>query len=256
MFVAVNISSVEIEFAVLDDKAKIVSRFSISTQNKKTDDQYTTEIKSVFEYLQINKTMITHAAILSIVPKFVYIVSDFFKKYIKIDPIILSNNDIPLEHEEMNLQDIPVDIFAGCYACNKIYGSNIIFVNFDVIISIGACVNDKFCGYTVYPGMDILSTAIHEQISEYPEIVIKPIQDIYATNRYDALNCGIFNGAMGACDNIIANITSEYGSKQFKVIATCKNPALLQYSKMINIIDQDLRIKSIAECTKCKLLSV
>ena len=55
MFVAVNISRIEIEFALIDDKAKIVSKFSISTQNKKTDDQYTNEIRNVFDYLQINK---------------------------------------------------------------------------------------------------------------------------------------------------------------------------------------------------------
>ncbi len=256
MFVAVNISGFEIEFAVLDDKAKIVSRFSISTQNKKTDDQYTAEIKNVFEYLQINKTTITHAAILSTVPKFTYIVSDFFKKYIKIEPIIINNDDIPLECGDINLQDVPVDIYAGCYASCKMYGSNIVFVNFDVLVNIGTCVNNTFCGYVVYPGIDILSTAIHSQMSEYPEIAIKPTRDIFATNRYDALNCGVFNGAMGACDNIIANITSEYKNKLFKVVATCRNPALLQYSKMINIIDQDLRIKSVAECAKSKLLSV
>ena len=55
MFVAVNISRIEIEFALIDDKTKIVSKFSISTQNKKTDDQYTNEIRNVFDYLQINK---------------------------------------------------------------------------------------------------------------------------------------------------------------------------------------------------------
>ena len=39
MFVAVNISGIEIDFALIDENAKIVSKFSISTQNKRTDDQ-------------------------------------------------------------------------------------------------------------------------------------------------------------------------------------------------------------------------
>ena len=44
MFVAVDVNNLEIEFAILDDTGKITSRFSISALDKKTGDQYTTEI--------------------------------------------------------------------------------------------------------------------------------------------------------------------------------------------------------------------
>lgn len=258
MFVAVNISRIEIEFALIDDKTKIVSKFSISTQNKKTDDQYTNEIRNVFDYLQINKETITHAGILSTVPKFDKIVSDFFKKYIKIEPILITNNDIPLEYDvnKINPVDIPVDVFAGCYSCNKNYGSNIIFVNFDSIITFSTCVNNEFLGYVIFPGLDILANVVHEQVSDYPEIIIEATKKTQANNRYEALNVGVFNGVIGACDTIIKNILSEYPNKQFKVIATCKKPELLQYSQSINIIDQDLRIKSVVDCAKLKILSI
>jgi len=257
MFVAVNISGTEIEFALIDDKAKIVSKFSISTQNKRTDDQYTTEIKNVFDYLQVNKTEITHAAILSNVPKFDHIVEEFLKAYIKIEPIIISNNDIPFVHDEsINVGNIPVDIFAGCYACNKKYGSNVVFINFDTIITFSLCVDNEFIGYSVFPGLDLLASAVHEQVAEYPEIMIEATQKCTAVDRYNALNVGVFNGVIGACDNIIQNIVSEYRNKQFKVVATCKKPELLQYSRTINFIDADLRIKSIIECAKNKMLGI
>lgn len=257
MFVAVNISGTEIEFALIDDKAKIVSKFSISTQNKRTEDQYTTEIKNVFDYLQVNKTEITHAAILSNIPKFDRIVKDFLKAYIKIEPIIISNKDIPLEcKKSINLTDVPVDIFAGCYACNKKYGSNVVFVNFDTIVTFSSCVDNEFIGYSVFPGLDLLASVVHEQIAEYPEIIIEATQDSMGTDRYNALNVGVFNGVVGACDCIIQNIIDEYKNKQFRVVATCKKPELLQYSKTINLIDPDLRIKSIIECAKNKMLGI
>ena len=257
MFVAVNVSGVEIEFAVIDDNVKIVSKFSISTQNRKTDDQYTTEIKNVFDYLRVDKNAITHAAILSNIPKFDRIVGDFFKTYIKIEPIVISNQDIPFAHSKIeHISDVPVDVFAGCYACNKKYGNNVIFVNFDNIITFSTCVNNEFLGYVVFPGLDMLANAVHKQVAEYPEIMIEATQEIYATDRYNALNIGVFNGVLGACDNIINNIANDYPNKQFKVVATCKNPKLLEYSKTINIIDPDLRIKSIIECAKNKILGI
>lgn len=257
MFVAININEIEIEFALIDDTAKIVSKFSISTQNKKTDDQYTTEIKNVFEYLKIDKNSITHAAILSNVPKFNYIVNDFFRKFIKIETITIKNKDIPFEcKENIDKTKLPVDVFAGCYACSKKYGSNVIFVNFDTIITFSVCIDNEFAGYCIFPGMNMLSTAIHEQVAEYPEIIIEQTKEIYSNEPYKAMNIGIFNGVMGACDNIIKNITSSYENKQFKVVATCKKPELLKYSKTINIIDQDLRIKSIIEAAKNKMFSI
>ena len=257
MFVVVNIARLEIEFALLDDNGKIQSRFSISTQNKKTDDQYTTEIKNVFEYLKIKKENITNAVILSTIAKFNHIVNDFFQKYVRIDPIIINIEDIPFEcSKNINSINIPIDVFCGTYACNKIYGSNVIFINFDNIISFGVCVDNSFIGYVIYPGFDILSTSIHEQISEYPEIVIKQTTESYAFDRYNALNVGVFNGSMGAIDNIINNIKNEYENKQFTIVATCRNPELLQYSKTINIIDQDLMIKSIVEAAKNKMFAV
>ena len=237
MFVTVNINGVEIEFALVDNKAKIVSKFSISTQNKRTDDQYVTEIKNVFDYLlKVNKAEITHAAILSNVPKFDRIVGDFFKENIKIDSMVISYKDIPSDFYGSinNVADVPIDIFAGCYACNKRYGSNVVFINFDTIITFSVCVDNMFEGYSVFPGLDLLAGAIHSQVAEYPEIVIEATRKSSALDRYNALNVGVFNGVVGACDAIIQNILDEYRNKQFKVVATCKKPELLQYSRTIN----------------------
>ena len=257
MFIAINITSIEMEFALIDEKSNIVSKFSISTQNKKTEDQYTTEIKDVFDYLQINDKEITHAAILSTVPKFNYIVYNFCKKYIKIEPIVIKIEDIKFNcNESINKSKIPIDILAGCYACNKKYGSNVVFINFDTIITFSVCINNEFVGYCVFPGMDMLSNAIHKQASEYPEIIIEPTKQIFSGESYGAMNIGIFNGVMGACDNITNNIVSSYNKKQFVVVATCKKPDLLKYSRTINIIDQDLKIYSIIECSKDKMFSI
>lgn len=257
MFIAVNITSIEIEFALIDEKANIVSRFSISTQNKKTDDQYTTEIKNVFDYLQVDKNKITHSAILSSIPKFNHIVCNFFKKYIKIEPIIISNEDVRFNcAEDIDKTKLPVDVFIGCYACNKKYGSNVIYINVDTIITFSVCINNEFVGYCVFPGMDMLANAIHQQASEYPEIIIEPTNKIFSGDVYNSMNIGIFNGVMGACDNIVNNILTSYNNKQFTVVATCKKPEMLRYSKTINIIDPDLRINSIIEGSKDKMFSI
>ena len=257
MFVAINISRIAIEFAVVGDDANIVSNFSISTQNKKTDDQYITEIKNVFDYLNIDKDKITHAAILSNVHKFDKIVDNFFNTYIKLEPIVIENKDVPFKcRDDINISEIPIDIFAGCYACNKRYGDNIIFVDFDTIVTFSLCVNNEFIGYSVFPGFDLLSSSVHEQIPEYPEILIEPTQQVTAIKRYDALNVGFFHGIMGACDNIINNIKESYRNKKITVIATCKKPELLRYSGTINIIDQNLRINSIIECARTRILGI
>ena len=256
MFVAVDVNNLEIEFAILDDAGKITSRFSISALDKKTGDQYTTEIKNVFDYLKIDKTKINYAAILSSVPKFCHILKDFFIKYIKIEPIIIENSSIPISCDNIDKNDVPTSILSATYATTKLYGQNVVAITFDAITTFGVAVNGSFVGYTIYPGNEILATVIHEKITDYPEIVVQSTNHIFGKNKYSALNCGIFNGSMGACDNIVNGILEEFKNKEFKVVASCKNPELLQYSKTINIIDQDLNIKSIVESAKYQLFAL
>lgn len=258
MFVAVNVNNLEIDFAILEDSGKIATRFNISALDRKTSDQYVSEIKNVFEYLKVDTANIDYVAILSVVPKFTHILEEFFNTYIKVKPLVIENSNIniSLMNSDIDKKSIPVDILTTTYAGTKLYNDNVIVVNFGAITTFGVAVNGEFVGYVVYPSEEILSTILHEKITDFPEVAVKPTKDVYATDKYNALNCGIFNGSMGACDNIIKGIKSEFADKDFKIIACCKNAELIQYSKTINIVDSELVIKSIVECAKEQLFSI
>ena len=70
MFVVVNVNNLEIEFAILEDSGKVNTRFNISALDKKTSDQYISEIKNLFDYLKVDTANIDYVAVLSVVPKF------------------------------------------------------------------------------------------------------------------------------------------------------------------------------------------
>lgn len=258
MFVVVNVNNLEIEFAILEDSGKVNTRFNISALDKKTSDQYISEIKNVFDYLKVDTTNIDYVAVLSVVPKFTHILEEFFNKYIKVKPLVIENKNINigLLNSDVDKNSIPVDILATTYAGTKLYNDNVIVVNFGAITTFGIAVNNEFVGYVVYPSEDILSSILHEKITDFPEIAVRPTREVYSTTKYNAMNCGIFNGMIGACDNIINGIKGEFEKKNFKVIACCKNAELIQYSKTINIVDSDLVIKSIVECAKEQLFSI
>ena len=135
MFVVVNVNNLEIEFAILEDSGKVNTRFNISALDKKTSDQYISEIKNVFDYLKVDTANIDYVAVLSVVPKFTHILEEFFNKYIKVKPLVIENKNINigLLNSDVDKNSIPVDILATTYAGTKLYNDNVIVVNFGAI---------------------------------------------------------------------------------------------------------------------------
>ena len=131
MFVAVNVNNLEIDFAILEDSGKITTRFDISALDRKTSDQYVSEIKNVFEYLKVDTANIDYVAILSVVPKFTHILEEFFNTYIKVKPLVIENSNIniSLMNSDIDKKSIPVDILTTTYAGTKLYNDNVIEIS-------------------------------------------------------------------------------------------------------------------------------
>jgi type III pantothenate kinase len=251
MFLAVSINNFEIDFFLVDNNAKVVSTFSVSSREAKTVDQYISEIKGSFEVLEVNKKDIIYAGICSSIPKLESIVSEFINKYLNIEPLLMNNSNIPLDLSLMDgNSEIPtsilVDMFSGLQ-----YHQNVICVNFGSFISFGVAIDKKFAGYAIYPSIEMCSTIIHEKTFIFPDIMTKPTNSFIGQNKYDAMSVGLFNGCLGACDRIILGMKDSFPRKDIKVIATGKNAEIFtRYSSQINEYNNLLQINGIISIVK------
>jgi type III pantothenate kinase len=257
MFLAVDINNFEISFFVVDNNGSVESTFRISAIEYKTADQYVSEIRNAFDFLKIDKSKVIYAGVVSSVPKLENIVIEFFDKYFKILPLIVSNKIVPINTLLPDINDIPTSILVGSYSALQSYGDNMLVVNFESIISFAAVIDNKFIGYAVYPGLEMLSSVVHEKTFIFPDVLTKVTSTAIGQNKYDALNCGLFNGCIGACDNIIQVTRETFNKKRLKVIATGKNADIFSnYCQQINEVSDQLIVKGILSIAKKSLLSI
>lgn len=257
MFLAVNIDNFEIEFFSIDHSGKIVSSFSISSLESKTVDQYVSDIKNAFAILKLERSQIIDAGIISSVPKLTHLISEFFQKYLRIVPFVVDNKRVPVSAEVANIDEMQTVSLISVYAGAHYYKDNFIIVNLNSIISFTTFINGKIEGYSLYPGLGILSSAVHNSIPTLPDVFVQKSENLLEKDNYKALNSGLFNGCIGACSNIISSIKSDISDIDLSVIAVGKDSKLLaSYIREINVLDKDLHIKGVALLAKKRLASV
>lgn len=219
----------------------------ISTEIKKTADEYASKILGVLGIHGIEKHGINGAIISSVVPPLNSIIKNAIKIIWGIEPLLVG----PGIKTGINIHcDTPssvgADIICACVASHSLYGSPSLIVDMGTATKM-TVMNEKgaFIGVSIIPGVLMGLNALSENTAQLPKVELEAPRLVVGKNTSDSMRSGVIFGNAAMIDGMIERIINEVG-KELPVYATGGvSHLIIPYCKHSITIDENLVLKGL-----------
>ncbi len=255
MLLTIDAGNTNVVFAVFD-RDTIVGQWRISTDARRTADEYGVWLTQVMEHEKLDPKRITGAILASVVPQAIFDLRMLAKRYFNTELMIVGDPALkPVMPVNLdNPREVGADRLVNASAAWNKYKQPLIVLDFGTATTFDV-VNAKgeYVGGVIAPGVNLSLDALQKAAAKLPNVGIMRPARVVGTNTVSAMQSGIYYGYAGLIDGIIARIKEEQGGK-IKVIATGGLASL--YTKacpVIEHIEPDLTVlglKDIFELNK------
>ena len=187
----------------------------ISTEIKKTADEYAAKILGVLAVNNVGKRSIKGAIISSVVPPLNSVMKKAVRTLWGIEPLIVG----PGTKTGINIHcDMPssvgADLICACVAAHGIYGSPSLIVDMGTATKM-TVVNDKgaFVGVSIIPGVEMGLNSLAEDTAQLPKVELEAPRFIVGKNTVDSIRSGVIFGNAAMIDGMIDRINQEVGAE-------------------------------------------
>lgn len=213
MLLVMDVGNTNIKTGLFQD-GKLFSSWRLTTDTKRTADEYGVRMESFFNHMQMPTTEVTGIIMSSVVPGVNYTLEHMCELYFHGQrPLVVSS--------AMNLglrilYDYPsklgADRICNAVAAFKTYGGPLAVVDFGTATSFSVVnAEGDFLGGLICPGLMVSADALVEHAAQLRKVeFIKP-ERVIATNTEDSIRSGLIRGYVGQVDYIIRQIEKELG---------------------------------------------
>lgn len=260
MILVFDIGNTNIKVAVLE-KGKILNQWRLSTNYKRTGDEYFSTLRPLFSEAQIDCSKIEDAVISSVVPALIgafVIVAQHLcgKKPLIIGPDIYSK--LPVTIPETAVYEIGTDLLSDAVAAWQKYKSPAIIIDFGTALSFTAIDHKgNISGIAIAPGIGTAIESLFQNTAQLPSVSVDIPESSLGKNTIWSIQSGILLGYEGLIESMINRMKTDLSKEKLtkkediKVIATGGlNSVLKPITKCIDYIDKDLTITGIAMILK------
>ena len=233
----------------LFEKNELVNTFSLSSDIKKTEDEYGINLLMILNHHNLTNAL-TGEIISSVVPKLSEFYKNAIKKYFKIESINLSyKSKMPITLKLENNKEIGADRIANAVAACVKYSLPAIVIDFGTATTFDI-VNEKaeFVGGIITPGLKIQAKALSQFTSKLPKLKIEPPEKTIGKNTISAMLSGIVCGHQCLIEGMIRKCEKELGAKATVIATGGFSPMLFENSEnVLNYVDKDLTLFGLKE---------
>ncbi len=249
MLLAIDVGNTNVVFAVFDGE-KIAGQWRISSDSRRTSDEYGVWLLQVMERAGLDPKKINGAVVASVVPQTLFDLRMLAKNYFGAELLIIGapGTNCGIAAKIDNPREVGADRLVNAYAAWQRYKQALIVVDFgtattfDVVSGAG-----EYVGGVIAPGVNLSLETLHKAAAKLPNVGIIPPEKAIGTNTVGAMQSGIYYGYAGLIEGITSRIKAEYGAPM-KVIATGGLASL--YAKACSAIEHlepDLTIWGLKE---------
>ena len=229
----------------LNDELQFVSR--ISTNSKKTEDEYAALIKSIVHLNDIRSAEVKGAIISSVVPPLNKTMQKALKKVFNISSMIVG----PGIKTGVNLlvdnpSQVGADLVCSAAAAYKYYDSPALILDMGTATKLSV-IDEKgaFLGVSIIPGIEIGINALAGGTAQLPQISLEAPKSVIGKNTVDAMQSGVVFGNASLIDGMIERIKKEFG-ENINIIATGGLASFISpYCKEKMTLDDNLILKGL-----------
>lgn len=220
MILAVDIGNSDTVLGIYYNE-KMINHWRVSTDYKKTVDEYGILFNNLFAFDNIETNQIKGIIISSVVPQVVQVLNLTSIKYFNLEPMIVgpgikTGMNIRMEDPKQVGADRIVNAVGGYHK----YGGPLIIVDFGTATTF--CYiskNGDYEGGSISPGIGISTDALFEHASKLPRVEIDKPKQAIGKNTVQGTQSGIFYGFIGQVEKLISTFKNEIEGNP-KVIAT------------------------------------
>ena len=249
MVICIDIGNTNIKYAVYDGDILRVS-FRVSTDFKRTSDEYGEQIIGMLDIKGISANEITGGIVSSVVPSLDYTIDKMCEIYLNIQPLHIA----PGLKSGLNIRcddarEVGADRIVNCVSAIVGYGENkpMIVVDFGTATTFNVISeNNEFIGGVIAPGIKGSLDSLVNGTAKLPRVEIEAPKSIIAKNTVTNMQAGIVFGFAGLVEYIVKRIKKELKTSDVKTIATGGFSTVISKEvECIDVVDKLLTLKGL-----------
>ena len=260
MILVFDIGNTNIKTAVFDND-KQLHVWRISTDIRRTGDEYFSILSFLFRDAKIDSLKIEDVVLSSVVPALIgpfVIVSQKLtnKKPLIIGPDIYDK--LPVKVPETGVHEIGTDLYSDAIEAWCKYKAPCIIADFGTALSFTAVDKDgNIAGVAIAPGIQTAFNSLFNNTAQIPAIPLEIPSTSLGKNTTVAVQSGIVLGYKGLVEALIKNMKADMeketgtNASDVKVIATGGLNSMLQpITDIFDFLDKDLTINGMVRISK------
>lgn len=193
----------------------------------------------------IEKTDIEVAVISSVVPFLTPFFSNFCRKFLGLNPIVVEPAQSGLLKIDIDVpEELGADLFLNALAAHRTYGGNCIVADFGTALTFTVVTAEGVIrGVSIVPGLNTAMKALFSETSLLPEVMLERPGAVIGKNTIHSIQSGIYFGYESLIRGLTGRIKDELG-EPVKVIATGGlSSVITELKDMFDDTDPDLTLK-------------
>lgn len=249
MIICIDIGNTNIKYAVYE-KDELKVSFRVSTDFKRTSDEYGEQIIGMLDIKEIKVKDITGGIVSSVVPSLDYTIDKMCEIYLNIKPLhIAPGLKSGLNIRCDNAREVGADRIVNCVSAIVGYGENkpMIVVDFGTATTFNIISADnEFIGGVIAPGIKGSLDSLVGGTAKLPRVEIEAPKSIIAKNTVTNMQAGIVFGFAGLVEYIVKRIKKELKCTDVKTIATGGFSTIIAKEiECIDVVDKLLTLKGL-----------
>jgi len=248
MLLVIDIGNTNTTFGIFE-KDNLIKTFSLSSDVKKTEDEYGITILTILNHNGIT-SKIEGAIISSVVVQLTEIYNNALLKYLNIKAFNLSYKSIlPITLKLDNNKEIGADRIANAAAARIKYKLPAIVIDFGTATTFDIVDKDSnFVGGIIAPGLKIQAKSLSQFTSKLPKLALDAPKQIIGKNTIDAMLSGIVFGTISMIEGMIKKCELELNEKATIIATGGYSPVIFEnLENVLNYIDKDLTLFGLKE---------
>lgn len=249
MLLAIDVGNTNVVFALAEGEA-IRQRWRISSDARRTADEYLVWLLQLFEMAGLDRTAVGDVVIGSVVPQALFNLRGLARRLTGVEPLVAGAPDVrygmavDLPHPE----EVGADRVLNAMAAHRQWPGDLVVVDFGTATTFDIVVGGVYTGGVIAPGLNLSMDALYRAAARLPRVAIEPPAEglgVIGKGTVHAMQSGLFFGYVGLIEGLVARIEAELGRRATVVATGGLAPLFGRHTRAIQHVDADLTIKGL-----------
>ena len=250
MLLAIDVGNTNIVFALCED-GDIRWRWRISTDQKRTADEYAVWLHQLIEMEGARREDIDAVIIASVVPQTLFNLRGLARHYVGVEPMVAGapGIDYGIPIQLPNPAEVGADRVVNAVAAHAQWPGNLIIIDFGTATTFDVVTREgHYAGGVIAPGINLSMDALYGAAAKLPRIAVEPPAPglgVIGKGTVHAMQSGVFWGYVGLIEGMVARIRAELGGEATVIATGGLAPLFSRHTDTISHVDPDLMVKGL-----------